>query len=128
MMKKKIETNNAPAAIGPYSQAVEAGNLVFASGAIPVEPSTGELVEAKIELQARKAFDNLKAVLAAVGCSLDDVVKTTVFLSNMEDFATVNGIYAEYFSGEVLPARSAIQVAALPKKAMIEIEAIACKA
>ena len=128
MMKKKIETNNAPAAIGPYSQAVEAGNLVFASGAIPVEHSTGELVEAKIELQARKAFDNLKAVLAAAGCSLDDVVKTTVFLSNMEDFATVNGIYAEYFSGEVLPARSAIQVAALPKKAMIEIEAIACKA
>ena len=85
-------------------------------------------MEAKIELQARKAFDNLKAVLAAAGCSLDDVVKTTVFLSNMEDFATVNGIYAEYFSGEVLPARSAIQVAALPKKAMIEIEAIACKA
>ncbi len=73
-------------------------------------------MEAKIELQARKAFDNLKAVLAAAGCSLDDVVKTTVFLSNMEDFATVNGIYAEYFSGEVLPARSAIQVAALPKK------------
>lgn len=126
-MKEAIHTDRAPAAIGPYSQAVQAGNLVFASGAIPVDPATGGLVEAKIEAQAHKAFENLRAVLAAAGCTLADVVKTTVFLSDMGNFQVVNGIYAEYFDGAVLPARSAVQVAALPKGAMVEVEAIAVK-
>lgn len=124
---KKIETTQAPAAIGPYSQAVEAGGLVFASGAIPVDPKSGDLVESVIETQARQALKNLEAVLSAAGCTMDQVVKTTVFLSDIKNFAAVNEIYAQAFHGKVLPARSAIQVAALPKGAMIEIEAIACK-
>ncbi len=124
---KKIETALAPAAIGPYSQAVEAGNLVFISGAIPVNPATGELEEPVIETQARRAFQNLSAVLDAAGCTVEQVVKTTVFLSDMGNFAAVNAIYAQVFTGAVLPARSAVQVAALPKGAMIEVEAIACR-
>lgn len=127
-MKKAISTDRAPAAIGPYSQAVEAGNLVFASGAIPVNPATGEVVERVIEAQARQAFENLKAVLEAAGCTLEDVVKTTVFLDDMGNFGAVNEIYASYFSGGVLPARSAVQVAALPKNVMVEVEAIASRA
>lgn len=126
-MKKSIVTKNAPAAIGPYSQAVESGNLVFVSGAIPVDPATGEVVERTIEVQAKRVFDNLKAVLEAANCTLDSVVKTTVFLDDIGNFAAVNAIYAQYFCGDVLPARSAIQVAALPKNVMLEVEAIACK-
>lgn len=126
-MKKAIATQNAPAAIGPYSQAVEAGGLVFLSGSIPVDPATGEVVERTIECQARRVFDNLKAVLDAAGCTLDSVVKTTVFLDDIGNFAAVNQVYSEYFCGDVLPARSAIQVAALPKGVMLEVEAIACK-
>lgn len=126
-MKKSIVTKNAPAAIGPYSQAVESGNLVFVSGAIPVDPATGEVVERTIEVQAKRVFDNLKAVLEAADCTLDSVVKTTVFLDDIGNFAAVNAIYAQYFCGDVLPARSAIQVAALPKNVMLEVEAIACK-
>lgn len=126
-MKKSIVTKNAPAAIGPYSQAVESGNLVFVSGAIPVDPATGEVVERTIEVQAKRVFDNLKAVLEAADCTLDSVVKTTVFLDDIGNFAAVNEIYAQYFCGDVLPARSAIQVAALPKNVMLEVEAIACK-
>lgn len=126
-MKKAIATKHAPAAIGPYSQAVEAGDLVFVSGAIPVDPATGEVVERTIEIQAKRVFENLKAVLDAAGCTLDSVVKTTVFLDDIGNFAAVNEIYASYFSGDVLPARSAIQVAALPKNVMLEVEAIACK-
>ena len=124
---KKIATDKAPAAIGPYSQAVEAGDLVFVSGCIPVDPATGEMVEAVIEIQAAQALKNLKAVLAAAGCDVSQVVKTTVFLSDMKDFVPVNGVYAQVFDGAVLPARSAVQVAALPKNAMIEVEAIAYK-
>lgn len=126
-MKEAVSTPNAPAAIGPYSQAVMAGNLVFASGSIPVDPATNAMVENEIGTQAVQVFENLKAVLTAAGCTLDDVVKTTVFLSDIGNFAAVNEIYARYFSGKVLPARSAVQVAALPKGSLLEVEAIAVK-
>lgn len=124
---RKVETTQAPAAIGPYSQAVDTGNLVFVSGCLPADPATGDLAEAVIETQTARALDNLKAVLEAAGCSLSQVVKTTVFLSDMGNFAAMNGVYTKYFDGEVKPARSAVEVAALPKGAMVEIEAIAAK-
>ncbi len=122
---KKIATNTAPAAIGPYSQAIEVGNLVFCSGQIPLDPATGTMPEG-IEAQAHQALKNVKALLEAAGTSIDNVVKTTVFMADMNDFAVVNGIYAEYFS-EPYPARSAVAVKALPKNALIEIEVIAEK-
>lgn len=122
---QKVETNLAPAAIGPYSQAVISGDLVFVSGAIPVDPATGELVAPVIETQTRQALENLLAVLSAAGCTPAQVVKTTVFLCDMAHFSAVNSLYQQVFTGSVLPARSAVQVAALPKGAMIEIEAIA---
>ena len=121
----RIQTNQAPAAIGPYSQAVRSGSLVFVSGQIPVDPATGQVVDGGIEAQTRQVFRNLAAVLKEAGTDLTAVVKTTVFLQDMNDFQTVNAIYAESMTGAVLPARSAIQVGRLPKDVQFEIEVIA---
>ncbi|RIX49285.1 RidA family protein [Paenibacillus nanensis] len=118
-----ISTTEAPAAIGPYSQAIKLGGLVFTSGQIPLDAS-GALIEGGIEEQTHQVFRNLKAVLAEAGATFQDVVKATVFLKDMNDFATVNGIYASYF-GEHKPARSAVEVARLPKDVLVEIEVIA---
>lgn len=125
-MKTVISTTAAPGAIGPYSQAIEANGLIFVSGQIPLDPATGAFVPGGVEVQAEQSLKNLKAVLEAAGCSLADVVKTTVFLTNMGDFAAVNEVYARFFTAEC-PARSAVQVGALPKGALVEIEAIAAK-
>lgn len=122
---KAISTDKAPAAIGPYSQAIEANGMVFASGQIPVNPATGEIPEG-VEAQAKQAFSNLKALLEAAGTSIENVVKTTVFIKNMNDFGAINQIYAEYFTG-TYPARSCVEVARLPKDVLLEIEAIAEK-
>jgi 2-iminobutanoate/2-iminopropanoate deaminase len=119
-----ISTNQAPAAIGPYSQAVKIDRLVYTSGQIPLNPETGLIVEGGIENQAAQALNNLKAVLSAAGCSLGDVIKTTVFLTDMADFAKVNAVYGQFFTNNP-PARSAVQVVKLPKDSMIEIEAVA---
>lgn len=124
-MKKAISTDKAPAAIGPYSQAIEANGMVFASGQIPVNPATGEIPEG-VEAQAKQAFSNLKALLEAAGTSIENVVKTTVFIKDMNDFGVINQIYAEYFTG-TYPARSCVEVARLPKDVLLEIEAIAEK-
>ena len=121
---KVISTQKAPAAIGPYSQAIQMGNLVFASGQIPINPLTGNIVEGGIREQAHQALANVKAILEAAGLSLSNVVKTTVFLADINDFAEVNAIYGTYFT-EPYPARSAVSVKALPKGALIEIEVIA---
>ena len=119
-----ISTQKAPAAIGPYSQAIQVGNLVFASGQIPINPLTGNIVEGGIREQTHQALANVKAILEAAGLSLGNVVKTTVFLADINDFAEVNTIYGTYFT-EPYPARSAVSVKALPKGALIEIEVIA---
>ena len=124
-MKKEICTKNAPDAIGPYSQAVRAGDFLYVSGQVPIDPKTGAVVEGGIQAQAHQVFKNLKAILEEAGMSFDNVVKTTVLLADMVDFATVNEIYAQYFNGAILPARAAFQVAALPKAAMVEIELVA---
>ena len=124
-MKKVISTTNAPAAIGPYSQAIEANGFVFASGQIPVDPATGNVPEG-IEGQAEQVMKNMKNLLEAAGTSLDNVVKTTVFIQSMDDFATINGIYAKYFAKDC-PARSCVEVARLPKDVLLEMEAIAVK-
>ena len=121
--RKVISTSQAPAAIGPYSQAIRSGSLLFASGQLGLDPATGNLVDG-IEAQARQALTNLQAVLAAAGAGVEHVVKTTIFLADMADFATVNAIYAEVFRHEP-PARSTVQVAALPKGGLVEIEVIA---
>lgn len=121
---ERIQTDKAPAAIGPYSQAIKVGNLIFCSGQIPIDPATGNIVEGGIENQAHQALKNVSNLLLAAGSSLNKVVKTTVFLADMNDFATVNGIYAQYFS-EPYPARSAVAVKTLPKNVMIEVEVIA---
>lgn len=118
-----IATDNAPGAIGPYSQAVMTGNLLFTSGQLPIDPATGKMVEGTVEDRTHQALKNLTAIVEAAGATLRDVVKTTVFLSNIDDFQAVNGVYAEYFSSP-FPARSAFQVAALPLGSDIEIEAI----
>lgn len=123
-MKEIIATEKAPAAIGPYSQAVKVGNLLFTSGMIPIDPATNTLVEGDIEVQAERALENVKALLEASGTSLDKVVKTVVFIKDMNDFAKVNEIYAKYFT-ENFPARSCVEVARLPKDVLIEMEAIA---
>lgn len=122
---KQISTTAAPAAIGPYSQAIEVNGMVYASGQIPLNPATGEIPEG-IEAQAEQALTNVKNLLEAAGTSIDNVVKTTVFMADMADFATVNGIYARYFT-EPYPARSAVAVKTLPKNVLIEVEVIAVK-
>ena len=124
-MKKIINTENAPAPIGPYNQAVKSGHLIFTSGQIPIDPATGDIVAGGIREQTIQVLENLKSVLEEAGCSLDDVIKTTVFLYDMADFPELNTLYAEYFGEENAPARSTVQVAALPKGALVEIEAIA---
>lgn len=124
MEKTIIKTTQAPKAIGPYSQAVQVGNLLFASGQTPLDPSTGELVTESFEAQVRRVFKNLEGVLLAAGANFSNVIKTTVFLKNMAQFAEMNAIYAQYFP-ENPPARSTIEVARLPKDADIEIELIA---
>ena len=123
--KKVIATNEAPSAIGPYSQGIAAsGTAVFVSGQIPIDPATGSVAGADIDAQARQSLKNVKAVLAAAGEELKNVVKTTVFLADMNDFAAMNAVYSEFFT-ENCPARSAVQVARLPKDVKVEIEAIA---
>ncbi len=124
MQRSVIATPAAPAAIGPYSQAIRAGNLVFTSGQIPLDPATGQMVTGDLAAETRRVLDNLAAVLAAAGVGFADVVKTTIFLTDMGDFAAVNALYAERFSGAP-PARSTVQVARLPKDARVEIEMIA---
>ena len=126
MMKKVISTENAPAAIGPYSQAIEANGMVFVSGQIPIDPSTGEFVSGGIKEQTEQVFNNIKAILAEAGLTIDNVVKTTVLLASMMDFVTVNEVYAEQFTG-AFPARSAFAVKDLPKGALVEIEVIAVR-
>jgi 2-iminobutanoate/2-iminopropanoate deaminase len=121
-----VSTTDAPQAIGPYSQAIVAGDMVFCSGQIPLDPQNGQLIEGGIEEQTRRVLDNLRAVLQAAGSSLDRVVKTTIFLADMNDFSIVNMIYAEYFGNEP-PARSTVQVARLPRDVQVEVEAIALK-
>lgn len=122
MTKQIINTSNAPAAIGPYSQAVKVGNIVYFSGQIPLDPATGNVVEGGIEAQARRAFENLKAVAEAAGGSLDRIVRVGLFLTDLGEFATVNAVMQEYFKAPY-PARSTIQVAALPKGVGFEVEA-----
>ncbi len=126
MTMKAISTNNAPAAIGPYSQAIEAGGLVFASGQLPINPSTGAFPEGGIKEQTRQSILNAQAILESAGCSLSNVVKTTVLLADIADFAAMNEVYASFFS-EPFPARSAFAVRDLPKGALVEIEMIAAK-
>lgn len=124
MAKKIITSNKAPAAIGPYSVGVSTGSLVFTAGQLGVDPASGNLVEGGIEAQTRQALENLKTILEAGGTSLENVVKTTVFLKDINEFTKMNGVYGEYFTQNP-PARSAIQVAALPKGGAVEIEAVA---
>ena len=126
MTMKAISTNNAPAAIGPYSQAIEAGGLVFASGQLPINPSTGAFPEGGIKEQTRQSILNAQAILESAGCSLSNVVKTTVLLADIADFAAMNEVYASFFS-DPFPARSAFAVRDLPKGALVEIEMIAAK-
>ncbi len=125
-MKKIVKTKHAPSAIGPYSQAVDLGNLVFTSGQIPLNPQTGELVTDDIQAAARQSMENVKAILEAAGTGLQNVVKTTVYVKDLNDFKAVNEIYGSYFEGDC-PARSCVQVAKLPMDALVEIEAIAVK-
>ncbi|MGE4454088.1 MAG: RidA family protein [Sphaerochaeta sp.] len=125
LKKTQVSTDKAPSAIGPYSQAVVAGPFVFTSGQLPVDPKTNELVGGDAANQAKQVFENLKAVLAEAGTDLSKVVKATVFLKNMDDFGAVNKVYASYFGEGILPARSAVQVAKLPKDVSVEIEMIA---
>ena len=126
MTMKAISTNNAPAAIGPYSQAIEAGGFVFASGQLPINPATGAFPERGIKEQTRQSILNAQAILESAGCSLSNVVKTTVLLADIADFAAMNEVYASFFS-EPFPARSAFAVRDLPKGALVEIEMIAAK-
>ena len=124
-MKTIISTDKAPAAIGPYSQAIEVNGMVFTSGVIPVNPATGEIAEG-IEAQAKQAIGNLVALLGEAGVSVDNVIKTTVFIKNMDDFAKVNAVYSEFFTKDC-PARSCVEVARLPKDLLIEVEVTAIK-
>ena len=126
IVKKVISTKNAPQAIGPYSQAIEFNNMIYTSGVISIDPSSGKLVEGDIVEQTERVFKNLRALLNDAGSSMEKVIKTTVFIKNMDDFFKVNEIYATYFSGDY-PARSCVEVARLPKDVLIEVEAIAYK-
>ena len=124
MPKKQIETINAPGAIGPYSQAIKVGKWIFTAGQIPIDPKTGNIVSGHIKEKARQVMENVKAIIEASGGKMEDVVKTTIYLTNLQDFGAVNEIYGEYFNPPY-PARSTIQVTALPKGVAIEIDVIA---
>ncbi len=124
MERQIISTTEAPSAIGPYSQAVQAGGMLFVSGQIPIDPASGELVQGGIEAETRQVLNNLKAILEAAGSSLEKVVKATLFIADMNQFGTINAIYAEYFQTDP-PARACVEVARLPKDVQIEIEAVA---
>jgi len=124
MEKSVISTKNAPAAIGPYSQAIKAGNLVFISGQIPIIPATGEIVRGDIKLQTKQVLENLKNILDAAGSCIDNVVKTTVFMKDLNDYTAINDVYKEFFTDKP-PARAAVQAARLPRDVGVEIEAIA---
>ena len=126
-MKTAISTSQAPAAIGPYTQAIKTGDFIYTSGQVALDPATGQIVSGGIAEQTAQVFENLKAVLAAAGCGLQDVIKTTVFLKNISDFAAMNEVYGRYLAleGAVPPARSTVEVARLPKDALVEIEVIA---
>lgn len=126
-MNTAIHTNNAPAAIGPYSQAIAAGNTIYVSGQLPIVPATGTFAGSDIAAQTRQSLKNLKSILNAAGADMCDVVKTTVFLANIADFAAMNEVYAEFFTAPY-PARAAFEVACLPKNALVEIECVAVKA
>ena len=123
-MKKIISTSDAPAAIGPYSQAIRAGSTVYCSGQIPLDPKTGQIISGGSDAQTRRVLDNIRALLKAEGLGFENIVKTTIFLTNLGDFQTVNEIYGSYFK-QTPPARSTVQVSALPKAARVEIEVIA---
>ena len=125
-MKKVIATTKAPAAIGPYNQAIQVGNMLFASGQLGLDPATGNFPEGGVKEQTIQSFQNVKAILEEAGFSINDVVKTTVFLADMADFAAMNEIYASLFEGD-FPARSAVAVKTLPKNALVEVEVIAVK-
>lgn len=125
MAKKIINTKNAPAPIGPYSQAVMYGDLLYTSGQIAIDPQTGEMVMDSIQAETRQVMENLKAVLAAADMSFEQVIKTTIFLNDMEQFAAVNAVYGEYFDADTAPARETVQVANLPKYVNVEIGVIA---
>jgi len=124
MQRKQISTSDAPAAIGPYSQAIRCGQFLYTSGQIALDPSTGVLVGEDVQAQTHRVLQNVQAVLASAGSSLDHVIKTTVFLTTMDDFPAMNAIYATYFTG-VTPARSTVAVAELPRHALVEIECVA---
>ena len=124
MEKSVISTNNAPAAIGPYSQAIKVGNLVFVSGQIPIIPATGEILRGDIKLQTKQVLENLKNILDAAGSCIDNVVKTTVFMKDLNDYTAINDVYKEFFTDKP-PARAAVQAARLPRDVGVEIEAIA---
>ena len=124
-MKKVLATNNAPAAIGPYSQAIHADKFVFVSGQLPIDPATGEFAGADIAAQTKQSLTNVKAILAEAGTGMDQVIKTTVFLSDMNNFGAMNEVYATFFGEGSYPARSAVEVARLPKDALVEIEVTA---
>ena len=124
MEKKVIATTKVPSAIGPYSQAIQVGNLVYTSGQIPIDPATGTFVEGGIKAQTRQSLLNVQAILKEIGLTMDNVLKTTVFLADMNDFADMNSVYAEFFA-EPYPARSAVAVKTLPKNALVEIEVVA---
>ena len=121
-----IHTDNAPAAIGPYSQAIQAGNTIYVSGQLPIDPATGVFAGEDIAAQTRQSLTNIKAILAEAGADMSNVVKTTVLLANIADFAAMNAVYAEFFTAP-FPARAAFQAAALPKNALVEIECVAVK-
>lgn len=123
-MRQAVSTSSAPKAIGPYSQAIRAGSLLFVSGQVPIDPATGNLVEGDIAVQTRRVFDNIGAILEAAGASFDHVVRTTVYLADMNDFAAMNEVYGTYFSSPA-PARATVQAARLPKDARVEIDVIA---
>ncbi len=126
-MKTVLSTDNAPRAIGPYSQGIDAGNLMFLSGQLPIVPAEGKIVAEDIEGQTKQSLENVKAILESAGCTMDNIVKTTVFLKDIADFGKMNEVYKGFFSEGSYPARSAFQVAALPQNALVEIEVVALK-
>ena len=126
-MQNVISTDKAPGAIGPYSQAIEIDNLVLTSGQLGIDPATGAFAEGGVQAQTAQSLENVKAILATKGLTLDDVIKTTVFIKDMNDFGKVNEVYAKYICGDKLPARSCVEVARLPKDGLVEIEVIALK-